>query len=167
MCKMEDMMREMKSVIAQCKAMDQRSLFYQLYSELHNSSYVTMLPRSILVNGEAATPEVGQYPKFATLVEILQDYESAPDAILSFASWLCLCRNEEEFHAMVFVRTRSAVDQMCRMLEFSPLRSYMEFKGAVGQARSKAQDSKPLAPLEQVGSPNALYHPLLQRGCRE
>ena len=48
---------------------------------------------------------------------------------------------------------------MCRMLEQSPLQSSMEFKGAVGQAKSKGQDARPLAPIEQVCSLDTFHSP--------
>ena len=103
--RLEDMVREMKSVIAECEAKDQESLFHQLYSKLHNSPYIKMMPRSVWFNGEVATPEVGQYPKFATLVEILQDYESVPDTVCHLHQ-ACVC---------VGMRTNSTQWSLCAL----------------------------------------------------
>ena len=73
--RLREMHVEMKEVIAVCEDCPGGSLYERFYSGIRESSYVTMLPPSMLVSGRAAPIDCGSFPKFQKLLELFAAYE--------------------------------------------------------------------------------------------
>jgi len=129
--KLKKKMGQLSDVIGQCQA-SSGSLFAKIHDGIKNSAYMKMLPRTVLVAGFASDPDCGHFPKFSKLVEILEGY-----------------KDKENFHGMVFIRTRAAVETICQTLQSSCLRVHMEFQSIVGQASRQNQTQSSLVPVEQ------------------